>query len=245
MKLERLDAEDLEIILGTLREFAERETPLEKRLEWDRQDVCPEEIVRAMIGPDVGLHLVFIPSEHDGMGGGAYDVYRLSTEFAKIDLGLATAMLAIALGTDPIRVGCTPEQKARWMPRIANEGLIVAYGVTEPEAGSNVENLKTRADRVTDEGGNVTHYRLNGVKQFISNGGIADLYTILAKAPDGPAFFVVERDTPGLSPGAREEKHGIRLSNTSQVVLEDAVIPVENLVGVVAFEEDPVKFQGA
>ena len=79
------------------------------------------------------------------MGGGAYDVYRLSCEFAKIDLGLATAMLAVALGTDPIRVGCTPTQKAKWIPRIAEEGLIVAYGVTEPEAGSNVQSLKTEA----------------------------------------------------------------------------------------------------
>ena len=67
---------------------------------------------------------------------GAYDVYRLSCEFAKIDLGLATAMLAVALGSDPIRVGCTHEQKLMWLHRIANEGLIVAYGVTEPEAGS-------------------------------------------------------------------------------------------------------------
>ena len=81
------------------------------------------------------------------MGGGAYDVYRLSMEFAKIDLGLATAMLAVALGTDPIRVGCTRRSRRRGgSPRIANEGLIVAYGVTEPEAGSNVQNLKTEAD---------------------------------------------------------------------------------------------------
>lgn len=231
MELKRLDPEDLEIILGTLREFAEREMPLEKRLKWDREDVCPAEVVRAMLGEEVGLHLVFIPAEYDGMGGGAYDVYRLSCEFAKIDLGVATSMLAVALGTDPIRVGCTHEQKQRWMTRIANEGLIVAYGVTEPEAGSNVENLKTKAERICDAGGAVTHYRLNGVKQFISNGAIADLYTILAKAEGGPTFFVVERNTPGLAPGKQEEKHGIRLSNTSQVILEDVVVPAANIVG--------------
>jgi alkylation response protein AidB-like acyl-CoA dehydrogenase len=231
MELTRLDKEDLQIILGTFEEFAAREMPLDRRLKWDREDTCPEQVVRAMLSQDVGLHLVFIPAEYDGMGGGAYDVYRLSCEFAKVDLGLATAMLAVALGTDPIRVGCTHEQKRRWMTRIAGEGLIVAYGVTEPEAGSNVENLKTRADRITDEQGNVTHYKLNGVKQFISNGGIADLYTILAKAPDGPTFFVVERGTQGLAPGKQEEKHGIRLSNTSQVVLEDVVIPAANIVG--------------
>ncbi|MCP4606887.1 MAG: acyl-CoA dehydrogenase [Proteobacteria bacterium] len=231
MEFKRLDTEDLEIILTTLKEFAEREMPLSKRLEWDKKDICPEEVVRQMLSPDVGLHLVFIPEEYDGMGGGAYDVYRLSSEFAKIDLGVATGMLAVALGTDPIRVGCTHEQKQKWMTRIANEGLIVAYGVTEPEAGSNVENLKTKAERITDASGKTTHYKLNGVKQFISNGAIADLYTILAKAPDGPTFFVVEQNTKGLEPGKQEEKHGIRLSNTSQLILEDVVIPAENIVG--------------
>lgn len=231
LQLNRLDAEDLELIIGTLKEFAGREAPLDKRLKWDETDVCPEDVVRQMLGPDVGLHLVFLPAEYEGMGGGAYDVYRLSCEFAKIDLGLATAMLAVALGTDPIRVGCTHEQKSKWIPRIANEGLIVAYGVTEPEAGSNVQSLKTVAERVTDAEGRVTHYRLNGVKQFISNGSIADLYTILAKAPDGPTFFVVERKTPGLTPGRHEIKHGIRLSDTAQVLLQDVVVPAGNIVG--------------
>ncbi len=231
MQSKRLDTEDLEIILSTLKDFAEREMPLDQRLKWDVKDHCPGDLVKKMLSEEVGLHLVFIPEEYDGMGGGAYDVYRLSCEFAKIDLGMATAMLAVALGTDPIRVGCTHEQKLNWMRRIANEGLIVAYGVTEPSAGSNVENLKTKAEPITDASGKVTHYKLNGIKQFISNGGIADLYTILAKAPGGPTFFVVERGTPGLSVGKQEEKHGIRLSNTSQVVMEDMIIPAENIVG--------------
>jgi alkylation response protein AidB-like acyl-CoA dehydrogenase len=231
MQFKRLDPNDIDLVVKTLKEFTEREAPLEKRLEWDRTDTCPADVVRAMLGPDVGLHLVFLPEDHGGMGGGAWDVYRLSMEFAKVDLGLATAMLAVALGTDPIRVGCTDEQKARWLTRIAEEGLIVAYGVTEPEAGSNVQNLKTEATRVTDADGRLTHYRLNGVKQFISNGSIADLYTILAKAPDGPTFFVVERHTPGLTPGRHEIKHGIRLSDTAQVLLQDVVIPAENIVG--------------
>jgi alkylation response protein AidB-like acyl-CoA dehydrogenase len=231
MQFKRLDPDDIDLVVKTLKEFTEREAPLEKRLEWDRTDTCPADVVRAMLSPDVGLHLVFLPEEHGGMGGGAYDVYRLSMEFAKVDLGLATAMLAVALGTDPIRVGCTETQKAKWLTRIAEEGLIVAYGVTEPEAGSNVQNLKTEATRVTDGDGRVTHYRLNGVKQFISNGSIADLYTILAKAPDGPTFFVVERHTPGLTPGRHEIKHGIRLSDTAQVLLQDVTVPAENIVG--------------
>ena len=85
-----------------------------KRLEWDRDDVCPTEVVRAMLSPELGLHLVFIPAEYDGMGGGAYDVYRLSCEFAKIDLGVATAMLAVALGTrsDPRRLHRTNRRRS-------------------------------------------------------------------------------------------------------------------------------------
>ena len=231
MQFNRLDAESIDMVVKTLKEFAAREAPLEQRLKWDESDTCPTGVVRTMLSPDVGLHLVFLPADYGGMGGGAWDVYRLSAEFAKIDLGLATSMLAVALGTDPIRVGCTHEQKSKWITRIAEEGLIVAYGVTEPEAGSNVQSLKTEATRITDQDGRVTHYRLNGVKQFISNGSIADLYTILAKAPDGPTFFVVERRTPGLTPGRHEIKHGIRLSDTAQVLLQDVVIPAGNIVG--------------
>jgi alkylation response protein AidB-like acyl-CoA dehydrogenase len=236
MTLARLEAGDLDLIVDTLKEFTERNTPLEKRMKWDETDTCPADVVRAMLSPEVGLHLPFLPAEYGGMGGGAYDIYRLSCEFAKIDLGLATSMLAVALGTDPIRVGCTDAQKETWLPRIAGEGLIVAYAVTEPEAGSNVQNVQTTARRICDAEGTVTHYALNGVKQFISNGSIADLYTVMAKAPDGPSFFIVERNTPGLTPGKHEIKHGIRASDTAQVIFEDVVVPADQLVGGVEGE---------
>jgi len=231
MTFARLDPGDLDLIVDTLKDFTDRNTPLGKRMHWDDSDTCPADVVRAMLGPEVGLHLPFLPAEYGGMGGGAYDIYRLSCEFAQIDLGLATSMLAVALGTDPIRVGCTEAQKRKWLPRIAGEGLIVAYAVTEPEAGSNVQNVQTHATPIVDEDGNVTHYSLTGVKQFISNGSIADLYTVLAKAPGGPSFFVVERKTPGLIPGKHEIKHGIRLSDTAQVLLEDVVVPADHLIG--------------
>jgi alkylation response protein AidB-like acyl-CoA dehydrogenase len=236
MTLARLEAGDLELIVDTLKEFTDRNAPLDRRMQWDRNDTCPEDVVRAMLAPEVGLHLPFLPVEYGGMGGGAYDIYRLSCEFAQIDLGLATSMLAVALGTDPIRVGCTEAQRRRWLPRIAGEGLIVAYAVTEPEAGSNVANVQTQARRITDADGKVTHYSLTGVKQFISNGSIADLYTVLAKAPDGPSFFIVERGTPGLTPGKHEIKHGIRASDTAQVLFEDVVVPADQLVGEIEGE---------
>ena len=153
------------------------------------------------------------------MGGGAYDIYRLSCEFAQIDLGLATSMLAVALGTDPIRVGCTRAQKRRVAP--AHRRRRAHRRVRGDGAGSRLERAE-RADAGTADHRRrrtVTHYSLTGVKQFISNGSIADLYTVLAKAPDGPSFFIVERGTPGLTPGKHEVKHGIRLSDTAQVLV--------------------------
>jgi alkylation response protein AidB-like acyl-CoA dehydrogenase len=225
-----LDADTLDLVLGTLREVAARAMPLKRRLELDAKEECPVELIRELLGPEVGLHLVFIPESFGGLGGGAYDIYRVSEALARIDLGIATSFLAVALGTDPIRVGGTPDQQDKWMSRIAAEGLIVAYGVTEPGAGSNVASLATRADPVVENGATVA-YRLNGTKQFITNGAIADLYTILAKTPAGPSFFVVERGEKGLEPGKSEEKHGIRASNTSQVILEDLVVPADRLLG--------------
>jgi len=226
-----LSTEMCDMIIQTLRQVVGRELPDSKILELDEKDLFPDDLVRKLLSPDVGMHLIFLPEDAGGLGGGARDICRVSEEMAAIDLGVATAFLAICLGTDPILVGGTPEQKAKWLGKIAAEGLIVAYGVTEPEAGSNVAALKTTADPVTDASGRITGYRLNGAKQFITNGGVAQLYTILAKTPGGPTFFVVERDTPGLSVGKHEDKHGIRASNTTGVLLEDVEVPVENLIG--------------
>jgi alkylation response protein AidB-like acyl-CoA dehydrogenase len=150
---------------------------------------------------------------------------------AKMDLGIATSFLAICLGMDPLRVGATPEQKEKYITKIAEQGLVVAYGVTEPEAGSNVQALKTKAERVLDDAGQIKGYKLNGQKQFITNGGVADLYTILADTPEGPSFFVVESGAKGLIPGKHEDKHGIRASDTCPLTLEDLFVPVENLIG--------------
>jgi len=226
-----LSREMRDMIIQTLRQVVSRRLPDEKILQLDHDDEFPLDVINELLSPSVGLHLIFLPEDVGGLGGGALDICRISEEMAAIDLGLATAFLAICLGTDPIVVGGTPEQKAYWLGRIGSEGMIVAYGVTEPTAGSNVAALHTTADRITDDAGNITGYRLNGTKQFITNGGVAQLYTILAKTPDGPSFFVVERNTEGLSVGRHEDKHGIRASNTSGVVLEDVVIPVENLIG--------------
>ena len=225
-----LDKESLDSVLTSLAQFAKRELSDEKLRAWDRDDVCPVEVVRRMYSDELGIQLLFVPSELGGLGGSTYDVYRVCEALAHIDLGMATSVLATFLGSDPISVGGTPEQKERFLSRIAGEGALVAYGATEPSAGSDLGALKTTATPV-EENGQVVGYRLNGAKQWISNGGIADFCTVLANTPRGPSWFVVEKDTPGFSAGQQEEKHGIRLSNTAPLQLDDVYVEADRLIG--------------
>src|SRR5512146_1258186 len=168
------DTETLDLLLDTVRVYAERELTADVLLRLDQGHEFPAAILRDLYDPEkVGLHLLFVPEEYGGLGGGAYDIYRVSEEMAAADLGVATSVLATFLGSDPIAVGGTPEQKRRWLGRLAKEGLLFAYGATEPQAGSDLAALATRAERVTVDG-LVTGYRLNGRKQWISNGGVAD-----------------------------------------------------------------------
>jgi alkylation response protein AidB-like acyl-CoA dehydrogenase len=203
----------------------------EKILELDERDECPLEIVRHMCSPDqLGIQLLFIPEDCGGFGGGAFDVYVVCEEMARIDLGVATAVLATFLGSDPITVGATPEQKKHWLSRIAEEGLLFAYGATEPEAGSDLGALRTTADRVMQDD-RVVGYKINGAKQWISNGGIADAYTVLANTPSGPSWFILEKGATGFSHDEPEDKHGIRLSNTAALAFSDVYVEADRLIG--------------
>jgi alkylation response protein AidB-like acyl-CoA dehydrogenase len=221
----------LKLSLKSLKDFAKGHLPDEKLLELDERDECPLEIVRAMCSPDqLAIQLLFVPEEFGGMGGGAFDVYCVCEEMARIDLGIATAVLATFLGSDPITVGATPEQKKRWLTRIAEEGLLFAYGATEPEAGSDLGALRTTADPVSKDG-RVVGYKINGNKQWISNGGVADAYTVLANTPAGPSWFIVEKGAPGFTHDEPEEKHGIRLSNTAALAFNDVYVDADRLIG--------------
>ena len=221
MEHSKMDREMLSMVLDTISKLEREKITPETKMAMDYCGDFPMELIRFMLGPEIALHLVFIPQEYGGLGAGAADIAIISEKMAKVDLALATSFLAICLGMDPLRVGATLEQKEKYIRRIAEEGLIVGYGVTEPEAGSNVQSLKTKAARVMDEAGNIKGYNINGQKQFITNGGVAEVFTILADAPDGPSFFIVERGTEGLTPGKHEDKHGIRASNTCSLTLED------------------------
>lgn len=230
-QLQGLDRESRQMVLDTIAQLRKRLLTKEKILEFDRKEIFPEETIREMLGPEIGLQLLMLPEAYGGMGGGARDCCAITREMAKICLGITTAFFAIQLGADPIRVGGTEEQKQKWLGAIAEGNVLVAYAVTEPDAGSNVVAIKTKADPVTNDAGDITGYRINGNKQFISTGLYADFITVLANTPEGATFFIMEKGTEGYTPGKGEEKHGIRASNTSPLTFADAFVPVENLIG--------------
>jgi alkylation response protein AidB-like acyl-CoA dehydrogenase len=224
------DKETLDLTLESLKDFTAIHLPEKKLLELDAKDEFPYDVVKEMCGQGLGIQLLFIPEEFEGMGAGAFDIYRICEELARVDLGVATGIFATFLGSDPIVYGGTYEQRKRWMTRIGQEGLLMAYGATEPEAGSDLGALRTIAEPVVQDG-KVTGYKITGNKQWISNGGFADLYSILAKTPGGPSWFIVEKDAPGLSHGKPEDKHGIRASNTATVSLEGVYVDADRLLG--------------
>ncbi|HYN56515.1 MAG TPA: acyl-CoA dehydrogenase family protein, partial [Motilibacterales bacterium] len=154
-----LDAETLGLMLDGLKEYLDDALTLERQLELDHEDICPEDTVRAM-STDLGIQLVFVPEAYGGMGGGAFDSYLLCEVMARKDIGLATAIFATFLGSDPILVGATEEQKQKWLGAIAEDGVVFAYGATEPEAGSDLGAMKTRAVPIEVDG-EVTGYRIS------------------------------------------------------------------------------------
>jgi alkylation response protein AidB-like acyl-CoA dehydrogenase len=221
----------LKLSVKSLKEFAKKRLPDQTLIELDERDECPIEIVRDMCSPDkLGIQLLFIPEDFGGMGGGTFDVYCICEEMARIDLGIATSVLATFLGSDPITVGATPEQKKIWLSRIADEGLLFAYGATEPEAGSDLGALRTTADPVLQDG-RLVGYKINGNKQWISNGGVAGAYTVLANTPSGPSWFIVEKGAKGFTHDEPEDKHGIRLSNTAALAFNDVYVDADRLIG--------------
>lgn len=228
--MDGLDVDMLDMTLDAIGEFAERHLDEARILDLDHRDECPLDVVRGMCSDELGIQLLFIPEEFGGMGGATFDVYRVCERMAGIDLGVATSVLATFLGSDPIVVGATDEQRKLWLTRIAEKGLLFAYGATEPEAGSDLGSLRTRATPLEDDG-EIVAYRIDGAKQWISNGAIADAVTILALAPGGPSWFVVDRESDGFSAAPPEDKHGIRLSNTAALHLDEVRVDADRLVG--------------
>lgn len=130
-----LDPESRQMVLDTVGLVKKRLLTKEKILEYDRHEIFPENVIREMLGPEIGLQLLFIPEAYGGMGGGARDCCAVTREMSKICLGVSTAFFAIQLGAEPLLAGGTEKQRTRWLGRIAEKGSLVAYAVTEPGAG--------------------------------------------------------------------------------------------------------------
>ncbi len=176
----------------------------------------------------MGLLTVDVPEAYGGMGSDKATVMLVSEKMAGGGSFAVTHGAHSGIGTLPIVHFGTPEQKQKYLPRLATGEILGAYALTEPGSGSDALAAATTAV-LDDDGG---HYVLNGTKQYISNAGYADLFILFAKI-DGEKFtaFIVERDTPGLSVGPEEKKMGIRGSSTCQVILEDAQVPAGNVLG--------------
>ncbi len=196
--------------------------------KYDREEKFPWEIVKILAQSD--LCGVYIPEEYGGMGGGILELCITAEELSRGCAGIALSFAGTALGTDPILLFGNEDQKKKYLPDIASGKKLAAYGITEPAAGSDVSAMQTTARKEGD------YYVLNGTKHFITNGGEAEIYTIVAmtdksKGTRGASVFIVEKDTPGFTFGKKEEKLGIRASSTRELIFTDCRVPKENLLG--------------
>ncbi|XP_073973024.1 medium-chain acyl-CoA dehydrogenase isoform X2 [Rhodnius prolixus] len=220
----------------TQKEFQElarkfcREEIIPAAPEHDRTGKFPWEIVKK--AHELGLMNTHVPQELGGMGMGVFDGCIVAEELAYGCTGIMTALEASGLGQTPVLIAGNQEQKKKYLGRLVEEPLLAAYCVTEPGAGSDVNGVKTKAVKKGDE------YIVNGQKMWITNGGVANWYFLLArtnldpKAPASKAFtgFIVERETPGLTPGRKEMNMGQRASDTRGITFEDVRIPKENVL---------------
>jgi alkylation response protein AidB-like acyl-CoA dehydrogenase len=201
---------------------------LPARAELDEKEEFPWEIVK--ISAEAGLMGVSMPEEYEGFGGGILEYCLVAEELSRVCLGIATSIVASGLGAMPILLFGNPEQKKKYLPPIAKGKKLAAFGLTEADAGSDAGAIRTTAAR-KGEG-----YVLNGTKQWITNGGEAEIYSIIAmtdrsKGPRGASALIVEKGTAGFDFGKKEKKMGIRSSATRELVFQDCYVPKENLIG--------------
>jgi alkylation response protein AidB-like acyl-CoA dehydrogenase len=196
--------------------------------ELDEKEEFPWGVIKVLRETDfMGLYL---PEEYGGMGGGIMELAIAVDELSKACGGIAVCYAANALGSFPILLFGTPEQKQKYLTKVASGEWLAAFGLTEADAGSDASNIKTTAKLDGD------HYVLNGTKQWITNGEAAHVYTVIAntnpkRGARGLTAFIVEKDTPGFTFGKKEKKLGIRASSTTELVFQDCRIPKENLLG--------------
>ncbi len=197
----------------------------------DEENRFSREIVNAM--SDAGLHGIYISEEYGGssemFGGGSMALCIATEELSKACGGIALSFAANALGAMPIMIFGSEEQKKKYLPDLVSGAKLAAFALTEPDAGSDAGGVRTKAIKDGD------YYILNGTKQWITNGGEAQIYTVIAltdpsRGARGLSAFIVEDGTPGFSYGKKEDKMGIRASATRELIFEDCRIPAENLI---------------
>lgn len=221
MTLFELPQEYVEI-RETIRRIAEDKVkPL--AIEIDERGEYPFETVKMLA--DQGFLGANMPEEYGGTGLDLLSFCIIVEELARVCANTAQAVAVQELGALPIMIGGNHELKQRVLPDVAAGKKIIAYALTEPNAGSDAASIKTKAVRDGD------YYILNGQKMFISNGGIADYYSVFAKTDKGITAFVVEKDTPGFEIGKLEKKMGLKGSPTAQIYIENCKVPVENRIG--------------
>jgi len=219
--------EQQKIIKGLARKIAE-ESILPVRAELDEKEEFPWAIMKDLA--DTDMFGVFVPEEYGGVGGGCFELCLVMEELSRVCSAVAVSYAASALGSLTLLEYGTEAQKQKYLLDIASGKRLAAFALTEATAGSDAGAIKTTANR--EKGG----YVLNGTKQFITNGGEAEIYTVIAltskeRGARGASAFLVEKDTPGFSFGRKEKKMGIRASATRELVFEDCLIPEENIVG--------------
>ena len=196
--------------------------------EYDEKEEFPWSILKVIAESD--LSGIYIEEAYGGMGGGVTELCIATEEFSKACGGIAVSYAASALGSYPIILYGSEEQKKKYLPDIASGKKLAAFGLTEAGAGSDAGALSTTAVKDGD------YYILNGVKQWITNGGEAETYTIVAmtdksKGSRGASTFIVEKGTPGFEFGKKEKKLGIRSSATRELIFTNCKVPKENLLG--------------
>jgi butyryl-CoA dehydrogenase len=218
--------EDQAMIKEMTRQIAE-EKVVPVREELDDKEEFPWEIMKVLAQSD--LFGLFIPEEYGGLGKGCLELCIAVEELSRACVGVSTTYAANALGTSPILLFGSEEQKKKYLPDIAAGKRLVAFGLTEANAGSDAAGIQTTAKFDGNE------YVLNGTKQWITNGGEAEIYTIIAmtdkaKGARGASAFIVEKGTPGFNFGKKEKKMGIRASATRELVFDNCRIPKDNIL---------------
>ncbi len=219
--------EEQKMIQELARQIAE-EKVVPVRAELDEKEEFPHEIMQVLAQSD--MFGIFIPEEYGGLGMGSLELCIAVEELSRACLGVSTSYAANALGTYPILLFGTEEQKKRYLPDIASGKRLVAFALTEANAGSDAAGIQTTAKKDGD------YYILNGTKQWITNGGEAEIYTVIAmtdpsRGARGASAFIVEKGTEGFSFGKKEKKMGIRASVTRELIFDNCRVPKENLLG--------------